>query len=78
MVVRLSSATKKYHRYYSGFIAVQNYQIAPINFRVISEEVNLKEEIQDIFDAINDVVKVFKGFPRLYIMVNRQVPCLLS
>lgn len=59
---------KKYHRYYSGFIAVQNYQIAPINFRVISEEVNLKEEIQDIFDAINDVVKVFKGFPRLYIM----------
>ena len=59
---------KKYHRYYSGFIAVQNYQIAPINFRVISEKVNLKEEIQDIFDAINDVVKVFKGFPRLYIM----------
>lgn len=59
---------KKYHRYFSGFIATQNYQIAPINFRPISEEINLKEQVQDIFAAINDLVKVFAGFPRLYVM----------
>ena len=59
---------KKYHRYFSGFIASHNYQIASINFRPVSEDTNLKDQIQDIFTAINDVVKLFKGFSRLYIV----------